>query len=149
MQDSNPLKLQPPRDWMAPTTLLPLATFLLHSASSVPNLSLRHALNKFHLREPHIPIPLFSTITLLLHALSFSPLLLHTSTNHPTITLRSSSKSSAYKRLGNPILQKAHSPPSSLHPYINWKAKGTWYTPPCLTPLSILNPHPHFILTQA
>ena len=89
----------------------------------------------------------FSTITLLLTALTFKSLLLYISTKHPTTVLRSSSYllhktiSSVYKRLDN--LFSLLTPPeillssfpfpfiplSSLHPYIYWRVKGTLYTP--------------------
>ena len=110
------------RDLMAPATLFLLATFLLHSAASVPNSSKykipRHALNESYLHESHtlIASSLFSTITLFLPGLTFSSLSLHTSANHPTIALRSSfysphrTNSSAYKKPGN-----LHSLPSSTN----------------------------------
>ena len=126
------------RDLMAPTTLLPLSTFILHSALSVPNSFKTHP-KYFHTEtgskrilstqtsysNPSSP---FSTITLLLSALTFRPLLLHTSTNRPTNALRSSSdslhktKSSAHKRPGNlhspPPLQESHSLPSQRGKFV-------------------------------
>ena len=117
-------------DLMGPATLLPLTTFLLYSAPSVPDSSKAHLkyLNA-EMCSKQIPSTWtshsnpsspFSTITLLLSTLSFSPLL-HTSANYPTIAPRSSSnlphrtKSCAYKRPGN-----LHSPPSSrnLTPFL-------------------------------
>ena len=69
------------------------------------------------------------TITLLLPALTFRSLFIHTLTKRPTIVLRSSSvsphktKASAYKRSGNlhslPSYPFPFSPLSSLHPYIH------------------------------
>ena len=84
------------------------------------------------------PSSLFNT-TLLLSALAFKALFLHTPTTHPTIAVRSFSdlphktKSSAYKRPDNlySILSSRNlsSSPypllllSSLHPYTHWRAK--------------------------
>ena len=101
MQDSSKLKLQIP-------SLAPLAP-----SHSPPFYYIPPYLSKIHPRylnsETHshsTPYSLFNIITLLLPALNFSPLLLHTWTNRPTIILRSSfysphrTKSSGYKRPG-------------------------------------------------
>ena len=150
------------RSLMAPVTLLILATFLLHSVPSIPDLSKTHPkyLNS-ETCSKQIPFTWisysnhsspFSTITLFLPPLNFSPLLLYTSTNYPTFILRSSSntphRSFAYKRPGN-----LYSLPSSqnliplLPIYIHWITKGTWYTLPHPTILNHLV-SPLFTLTQ-
>ena len=70
MKDPSTLKLQTPsitRDLLAPDSLLPLAAFLLHSASSVPDSSRTHPkyLNSTHIqatsyiRESHTSVPPF------------------------------------------------------------------------------------------
>ena len=100
------------RDLMAPVTLLTLTTFLLHSAPSVSDSS--KTCQKY-LNSKTCSKRITSTrtshsnhiTTLLLPTLTFSPLLLHTSTNRHTINLSSSfdsphrKKSSEYKRPGN------------------------------------------------
>ena len=150
---------------MAPTTPLPLASFLLHSTPSIPDSSKTHSkyLNSQTCSKQisctwtshSSRSSQFITITLLLPALTFSPILLHTSTNRPTITIRSSSKSphrtksSAYKRSGNlyslpsstnltPLLPIPISPSFITVSIYTLNSKGDMIQP-CLTPLCILN----------
>ena len=114
-------------------------------------------------------------ITLLLFALTFSPLFLHNSANCPTITLRSSSdspqriKSYAYKRSENlqslpsstnstPLFHESHSP--SSHPYLHLlhrcihiyieqsRRHDTTLSYPTIYPLLLTLPPP-FTLIQA
>ena len=117
----------------------------------------RHALNKSHLCEPHTSHSNHSSpFILLLPALTFSLLLLQTSTNHSTITLKSfpksphRTKSSVYKRSGN--LPFFPSPSSLLHHCIHiYIEKPRGHD----TPLSHPNVYPKqftltsFYLTQA
>ena len=82
------------RDLTTPSTFLSFTTFQRHSASSVPDSYKAQAeyLNT-NTYSSHIPSPQtsssspFNAITLLLFALAFRPLLLHTSVNRPTIAI--------------------------------------------------------------
>ena len=145
MQDPSTLKLQTPNLNQRPNSTCNTPPTRLLPTSSVPdsskthprylnskpcfNLILSTQTSHYNLSSP------FSTITLVLPALSFRPLTLHPSTKHPTIALRSSSDSphknklSAYNRSGNlhsfPSSPSPSLSPSSLHPYIHLKSKGT------------------------
>ena len=133
------------RGLIAPVTLFPLATFLLHSAPSVPDSFKPHPkyLNSkicskrvLYTLTPHTNLSSpFSIITLLLPALIFpSPsTYLNKSSNHlPQFLLQLTT----YKRPDNlhslpsssnfiPLLPSPSSPPSSLDPCIHLTAKGT------------------------
>ena len=112
---------------MAPATLLPLATFLLHSVSFV--LGSSKIKSKYlssdtcSYRTPptptihSIPSSQFNTINLISSALTLRSLLLHTLTKCYSITFRFCS-SFALKRsniLFSPPLQKSHSYPPHPH----------------------------------
>ena len=102
---------------MTHATLIPLATFLQHYGSFVLDSFRKHSKylnsNTCSNRTPSTqisssnPSSQFSTITLLLHPVTFRSLLLHTSTKRPAIALTSSSdlpprtKSSTYKKPRN------------------------------------------------
>ena len=163
-QSCKPLALT--RDLLTPDTLLPLAAFLLHSTSSVPDLSRAHPkyLNSTHvlatsyLRESHTPVPpLHSTSSPCFYLHWLSDLFPYTSTKLPTTALRSSSdlphktNSSPYKSPGNPnsllSFPSSFLPTSLLHPYMHLTGKGT----PLSFRTMILNHslYPPFTLTQA
>ena len=94
---------------MASATLLPLATFLLHSAPSVPDSSKTPQIFEFH--DIYVNLTLQSLLPFQYHHLSLPcinfSVLFYTPQQTPTVTFRSPSdsphttKSSAYKRPGN------------------------------------------------
>ena len=117
------------KDLIAPAFLLQLATFLQHTASSLPDSSkMQHKYLNSDTHSNHFPSTRtsdsnpssqFSNITFILPASTFRPLLLHTSTKSPTTALRSSSThhtKPSHSHTRGQVISTLSPPP---HPYFH------------------------------